>query len=380
MFLVWPSRLSALFLGWMGFCLWALMTLNWTPVPSAGTRAALSLLAIGLGSIFCVRCLGSLANPPGKHRVVTILSMAMFVQAAVIILEALSGGFILPLINATIQKKNITFSNLNSGVNLGLLLTWVLIMGAFDQGRRRLAGALIIGMVLLVGLSNSESAKVALILAVAASGATLLLGRWALRLVIWGYALFLTVTPFVFSRILTDSLFREIAPHLPFSFQHRFIIWRHVSDWIMEHPFLGWGVSASRSFQDERKMLDIFQQEEGWVQKSIQIMPIHPHNASLQIWLDLGVVGLVLAVLVLFLFLAVLERRQRTRWHQAGVTGLITGGLLLTVGAYSIWQGWLLTCGVLVGCLGWMILRNEGGSSLAPESGGTTRVISTAGG
>jgi O-antigen ligase len=234
-------------------------------------------------------------------------------------------------------------------------------------------------MILMVGLSNSESAKAALIMAVVTGGAALVLRRWALRLVIWGYSLVLIVTPFVFSRFLTEPLFREIAPSLPFSLQHRFIMWHHVGKWVQEHPVLGWGISSSRSFEHERVTREFFLGEFGWVQKSLQIMPIHPHNASLQIWLDLGLVGLVIALLFLFLSLAALERRKRSRWQQAGVTGLTAGGLMLTLGTYSMWQGWLMAGGVLVGCLSWMILRNGGSSSQELEPAAIDRLPSVVG-
>jgi O-antigen ligase len=124
---------------------------------------------------------------------------------------------------------------------------------------------------------------------------------------------------------------------------------------------------------------EFFLGEFGWVQKSLQIMPIHPHNASLQIWLDLGLVGLVIALLFLFLSLAALERRKRSRWQQAGVTGLTAGGLMLTLGTYSMWQGWLMAGGVLVGCLSWMILRNGGSSSQELEPAAIDRLPSVVG-
>ncbi|MCF8479095.1 MAG: O-antigen ligase family protein [Rhodospirillum sp.] len=367
-YLILPSRPSVLFMVGVAFPLWALVTLAWSPSPTAGARGAISMVVIALGGVLCVRCLNSLSDPIHKRRLVGLLSAAVLAGATVVILEALSGGLLLPLIKPSLLSLEDRVSSLNSGVIIGFLLAWVLVMGALEQGRRPLAGGLAVGMVLMVFLSNSESAKAALIMAISTGVASLLLGRWALRLVFLGYGMVLVLTPFVFRHILTDTLFREMAPSLPFSLQHRFIMWRHVSEWVFEHPILGWGIGSSRSFEHERVVRDFFLGEFGWVQKSLQVMPIHPHNASLQIWLDLGVVGLVIVILFLFLSLAFLERRERSRWHQAGVTGLTAGGLVVTLGTFSMWQGWLMASAALVGCLSWMLLKDRESASQTTDS------------
>src|SRR6185503_20527219 len=51
--------------------------------------------------------------------------------------------------------------------------------------------------------------------------------------------------------------------------------WSHAIDWIAMRPLKGWGLDASRVFGPGIKL--------------------HPHNAPLQVWLELGVVGAVLA-------------------------------------------------------------------------------------
>ena len=66
---------------------------------------------------------------------------------------------------------------------------------------------------------------------------------------------------------------------------HRLIIWSYVKKKILEKPIIGNGFS-SRNIANETLIT-----ERG---TNYQLIPLHPHNSILQIWLELGIIGLFL--------------------------------------------------------------------------------------
>lgn len=116
------------------------------------------------------------------------------------------------------------------------------------------------------------------------------------------------------------------------SLYHRFLIWDFAIARILEKPFCGWGWGMSRFIP-------------GASEKAFQDMafiPVHPHNNSIELWLELGGVGMVLgAGLVSFLFWQ-LHRFVEQRLYVATYTALLAALLILNSSSYSLWHAWWL--------------------------------------
>ena len=111
---------------------------------------------------------------------------------------------------------------------------------------------------------------------------------------------------------------------------HRLLIWSFVGDRIAEHPLRGWGLDSSRSIPGGS---DPIRPDETW-------LPLHPHNAPLQVWLELGVPGAVLfALLGGWLWLAV-GRADWPRLYAAAAGGSLATAFVASVATYGIWQEW----------------------------------------
>ncbi|NCP61824.1 MAG: O-antigen ligase family protein [Alphaproteobacteria bacterium] len=116
------------------------------------------------------------------------------------------------------------------------------------------------------------------------------------------------------------------------SFAHRLYIWDFITKQIWEKAFLGWGASTSRGFPTDG--LTTFEGSD--------ILPSHPHNHIMQLWLELGGVGaLILAVLHFMLFrsIAKLESRQATAW---AMLFSVMSFVILSL-SHSIWHKWWMT-------------------------------------
>jgi len=107
---------------------------------------------------------------------------------------------------------------------------------------------------------------------------------------------------------------------------------------VLERPFLGWAMDGSRTIPGADDEVIVIRHNLGGVPVHEAQLPLHPHNAPLQWWLELGLGGL-LAVVTLLGRLIVLASR-----HQ----GIAAGAMLAAIGSafcissvsYGFWQSW----------------------------------------
>lgn len=110
----------------------------------------------------------------------------------------------------------------------------------------------------------------------------------------------------------------------------RMEIWNFVSQKILEQPFFGHGIEATRAIQD-------FQSAKIY-HASAQVL--HPHNFVLQIWIEFGALGVVIVTGIL---LYILHKISRTPIEQAKIYLPVFCAVLVMAGlSYGLWQGWWL--------------------------------------
>src|SRR6202043_2906705 len=80
----------------------------------------------------------------------------------------------------------------------------------------------------------------------------------------------------------------QTADQIKLSAGHRLLIWSFVGSRIAERPLVGWGLDSSRAIPGGK---DPIRPGEDW-------LPLHPHNAALQLLLELGAPGAVLFALL----------------------------------------------------------------------------------
>jgi len=113
---------------------------------------------------------------------------------------------------------------------------------------------------------------------------------------------------------------------------HRLLIWSFVGERIAERPFTGWGLDAARAIPGGKDE----------VRPGLTRLPLHPHNAALQLWLELGVPGAAMfALFVGWLWLR-LARVPWPRLYVVSAGGSLTAALAAAFAAYGIWQEWWL--------------------------------------
>ena len=169
------------------------------------------------------------------------------------------------------------------------------------------------------------------IVAVVLGGVALFAVRRFGRSMVWvllaGTVIYLALEPTVF------DVFGRYLPNLhggdgvaKESWGVRIHLWRMLSQMIGQRPFLGWGIDASRV---------------------IQGVPMHPHSASMQLWLELGAVGAGLGVLFWTALWSRIAGLVEAPSGQAEVAAAVAVGYL-AIGALSFgaWQEWWIALGV----------------------------------
>lgn len=123
---------------------------------------------------------------------------------------------------------------------------------------------------------------------------------------------------------------------MPVSIFHRLNIWRFAGEAVAQRPLLGWGLNASRNMPGGSELSPSGQSR----------LPLHPHNAFLQWWLELGAVGAALGTAFL---LAAIGGAMRLdpggtdrRLPQAAALATIASATLVAAVGYGIWQAWWL--------------------------------------
>ena len=121
------------------------------------------------------------------------------------------------------------------------------------------------------------------------------------------------------------------AGWLPASAQHRVEIWDFSVQRIAEKPLLGWGFDGSRHMASQYPDPS----DTGRV-----VAALHPHSVPLQIVLELGAVGAVIALALLWLIAARLDRASgRTQMFGQA---LFVAALAVGSVAHGAWQNWWL--------------------------------------
>jgi len=128
------------------------------------------------------------------------------------------------------------------------------------------------------------------------------------------------------------------------SIMHRFLIWKYVAKEISKKPILGHGIGTSR-FIGQNIILNI-------PNTKLEIkggIPLHPHNNFLEIWLELGLLGIIITSL---LWINIIKIGTNIRKHSyvlgTGSCSSIVAIFVvsnLSFGAFQAW--WMASIGLI---------------------------------
>jgi len=317
-----PPLLIALLL------LWAAVASSWSPDPARALLLALRLTGLFAAALVLFALAARLPNA-ARQRVAQALALGLAVGIAVMIEERLFGAPVMALLHGEIDGEYHRLSRLNRGATALAILSWP--MAAYLWRERLGPWALLLPSVLLAGLLAFEStaALLGLIGGLAVALLALLNQRTARLLLILTIVVALGGGALIGRGLFAAGL--SEASWLQSTARHRVHVWNFTAERILERPLLGWGFDAARNIPAGAA--------EPYRNKA-SVMPLHPHNAALQINLELGVPGTALVALLLATMIAGTARLNRAAGPAA--LGMAGTALLIALTAYGAWQSqWL---------------------------------------
>jgi exopolysaccharide production protein ExoQ len=349
---------------WVPLLLLMVASASWSMAPAASLILAARLIGVALCGIVLTGILGRF-SPEAILRLAVPLAWGLC-AASVIILADLALGWplaramfmhhrppVLPITDPHVYSYAYSRGNAFHAIALVSLA-----IGLWRGGRRRLAVVqFILGALAILSCAQLE-AKLALGCGIGA-GALVLAApmlRWLLpvALVVLG-----TLLPWVLPVNLPRAESCWLVDHKP-SATARILIWNFVDRNIRERPILGWGLDASRRMPGGKERVWVttcdappdapFPSIDG------EVLPLHPHNAVLQIWLELGGVGVLAA---LFGLVASLWRFYRAHPGRSAavLTPMAAAGLSVALISFGIWQEWWVSVLLLNAAMGIALAR-----------------------
>jgi exopolysaccharide production protein ExoQ len=302
----------------------ALASCLWAPDPLEGLDGIARTAAAGLAGLAVLSKALRLENVQ-TEKLKTALLNGFLVGLAILLAEMLSG-----LVMATHDSlfvrlfgepaASVSYLNRSKTV-LALLLPLALTLAWRRFGA---LAAVAIAVACAVAFVTGESMAAALALAAAIAGAAAfrIANSRAIAAILAACVL---AAPLATTLPVFDTLAHR--RDLTVSIYHRASIWQFVGARVAEKPILGWGMHASRTMPGGHDKIS----------GTAEQIPLHPHNAPLQIWLELGGIGAALMA-ALLAFLAINCNGPPLRRTVLGAT-LVTAVVIASL-SYGMWQGW----------------------------------------
>jgi O-antigen ligase len=307
----------------------ALLSAAWSITPGASAaRAAMLVLELAMASLLAA------ALPA---RALPTLAVSVLVGAALIVAELLAGGPLTQwLRRMPAAQVPVALSN---GTTAIVLLAPAAAAAAWRGGQRGLGLGLVVAVIAAAALGGQLAARVGLAAGLAAGGLAL---AWtpAMRVIAGAAGAAILAMPLLLPLPVALAC-RFAATKL--SITHRLFIWNFAEALRAERPWTGWGLETTRAIPGGRAHADL------WTPcglpvpppehlPSTELLPLHTHNAAIQLWLELGPAGAV-AACVLLAGLAFAARAGDAPGRAAQAATLAAAAVIAFV-SYGAWQGW----------------------------------------
>ncbi|MBI2240874.1 MAG: O-antigen ligase family protein [Magnetospirillum gryphiswaldense] len=276
-----------------------------------------------------------------KRRIARVLAIGIGLAIGLFLIEHLTPGY-RSLFGTSVFSPMEDYARLNS-LSRGLTFTTLLLVPVtiilWRQGSPIAATLLFLAGAFAVFTSHSLASKLALPVAMLVSG----LFFWRTRLA--GFVCAVVASLVVLGALplalqIPDSQTTyDRAQWLPSSGHHRLTIWSFAARNAVTKPLFGWALDASRVIPDADDEVVYIRKIETFNAPIPEAqLPLHPHSAPIQIWLELGAAGAILTVAVL----VVAFHRLGACHRSVGLANApaLAAGFVVACVSYGIWQSW----------------------------------------
>jgi O-antigen ligase len=305
--------------------LWGTASTLWSVDPVRSLVVAARLAGLFVVGLVLAAGAGLVAAP---RRLTFLLLIGMALGIAMLVIEIATAGSL----SSLVSDRNYRPTQLNQASISFALLVLPASAVLISLGQAIFATLLSVVTAVAVYELAGTAAKVVLL-----AGLAMGLLVYRARPLVAGLAMMISVVaiitaPLTFARLERLPGLGETADSFKISAGHRLLIWSFAGDRIAERPVIGWGLDSSRAIPGAD---DPIRPGETW-------MPLHPHNAALQVWLELGAPGAVLFALLVALVWNALARVEWPPLFAAAAGASLTIAFVGCFATYGIWQEWWL--------------------------------------
>jgi O-antigen ligase len=319
-------RVRGLALLFAALVLWGLLSSLWAIEPTRSLLIAMRLAGLFAAGLALIAASDAIVVP---ERLLAWFITGLVIGLALTVVQFWSNG----ALTAPLSRRMFDEPALNHAED-GFVLLLLPLCAMLVLGRRyRLAGFLAAITLAVISLLVGDTAQIAFALGIIAALALYRCRAWLARGGAIASVVLILGAPVIFPPLANIEPVRRSAQEVKFSAWHRLEIWSFVGSRIAEKPLFGWGLDSSRAIPGGTALTP----------DGHQWLPLHPHNAPLQLWLELGVPGAALfAAFAARLWLA-LGSVPWPRLYAAAAGGSLVTALIIGLGSYGVWQEWWIS-------------------------------------
>ena len=342
--------------------LYGLITVAWSNNPQDAAATALKVFTfITLGAIL-ISVVKRNYTEPMRDRVFTWVAYGLIATELVILAELALGGVIYKSLGHD-KFADIVYSR-------GSIIAALTLMPVAVALVRRAKWAILAVFVTLglatIFLLSSKSAM----LVVTVSGIVYTIVWWKRRLfwvVLALPILFILIAP-ALNLLKLDASDLCAIKAVKLTAAHRIIIWQFATEMTMRKPMTGWGMDSARAIpggSDVVSIANCYDSSQNQMKNYVgERLPLHPHNIAFQLWLELGAVGVLVAVFaVIHLLRRALGENAAGRGDSPLIAAVFSSCYLVYSVSFGMWQSWLIFACIILFILtnlsGRLGVRNE---------------------
>lgn len=315
----------------MGFlALWAVISLFWA-LPESEAKNKITGTAVLFLSVTPVLAVALMITRAERTRLAKALGVAVAISC-LLALDYRFGHVVHDAIRGALGlESHWRTAGANRALNVLAIVGWTAVYALGKYYRLWPAVALAALLILVLASGPSLASTLAAFFGIGGFLFGLAGGKFAPRAVGAALAALTMIFPLLPGNLLSPERHFEWLRNVSTSGLHRLYIWQFTAENIQKHPFIGFGFDASRALPGGKEIA-----AENWAK-----MPLHPHNAALQVWLELGLPGaLVLAGLFLAAGFAI--ARIEERLARAVCLASLLAACAPLMASFGVWQSWWL--------------------------------------
>lgn len=322
-------------------CAWGLLSAAWSMDPMQSLKGAAKLMGSALFGLAGIAAVHSL-DQRQQRRVIQTLFLSALAGAVLLTIESVTANGISALIA---QMRDLTVTGrteMKRGATTLVLVSGPIMIMLRNQGRKLLAVLPAVICLTITMEFDGLSSRAACLLYSVCGLAVWVFGQRTRSIISIAFVIAAFSLPVAISHLPPPQESFQAWKWMPNSAHHRLTIWSFTVSNALDKPIIGWGMDSSRWLPGSDIDVQVWRVDEQGHQIAGQLetqLPLHPHNALLQWWLELGIPGcLLLGGTVVWLLRS--AARNAPLFMQAALVATIVAGLVVSMVSYGFWQSW----------------------------------------